>query len=73
MSDKSHTEDRHISKSGVFRRTVLEPDLPREQQPARPNTLPEYRDEGATTGAIPVIDEGEDLNAERDHDTLSNK
>lgn len=72
MPDKPRTDDRSISRSGIFKRAVVEPELPLEQPP-RPSTLPEYRDEGATTGALPIVNEGEDLDAERDKDTRSNK
>ncbi len=66
MPDKSTTQNESVSKSGVLRRPNFEPETHHEKP--RPTTLPEFRDEGSTTGLMPVITEGEDNSAERDDD-----
>lgn len=66
MADKPKTTEKVTTKSGVLPRPILEPEARKE--PPRPTTLPQYRDEGATTGAMPTVTEGEDPSAERDED-----
>lgn len=67
MPEKKSKTKEHASKSGIIKRPILEPKVLYEPPPP-PSTLPEMRDEGATTGAMPVVSEGEDDSAERDDD-----
>jgi hypothetical protein len=70
MSEKGKTQEHAAySKTGVIRRTNVEPSTQRD--PERPTTLPELHDEGSTTGVLPVITEGEDRSAERDNDVAA--
>lgn len=72
MQDQSQADKRATSKSGVLRRPTIEPE--HHPDPPRPYRLPEQRDEeGATTGAVPVVNEGEDLRAERDDEAHSHR
>lgn len=66
MPDK--TTSSPTSKTGTYKHMKVEPEAPR-QELDRPLTLPEYpRDHSSTTGAIPIVTEGEDTSAERDND-----
>ncbi len=78
MPDKPKTEPKVTgkSKSGMFPRpSFAEPDIRRDElrheAPPPPQYPPEYFDAGATTGAMPVITEGDDDSAERDNDRVS--
>lgn len=66
MPDK--TTSSSTSKTGTFKQPKFEPEAARDERD-RPLTLPEYpTDPNSTTGAIPVVSEGEDTSAERDND-----
>jgi hypothetical protein len=69
MQNKPKTDSgrRSTTKSGVFKRPVIEPEIRKEAPP--PEHLPGASDTGATTGMMPVVTEGEDGTAERDDDT----
>jgi len=68
MSDEIQTpKEISVTESGLIPLPNFEPETTKE--PPRPTTLPELRDQGATTGMMPVITEGEDLSAERDDDS----
>jgi hypothetical protein len=69
MSDQPRTKGQSISKSGVFPRTVQEPETRREA--VKPSQLPEMRDDGATTGIFPIVTEGRDPSAEGDEDRVT--
>lgn len=56
------------TKSGIMRRPVLEPEGRRE--PPYPTTLPELKEDEATTGAIQVVNEGRDITAVGDADRV---
>jgi hypothetical protein len=62
--------ERPMSKSGVMKRPVLEPEGRREA-PLPPATLPEIKDSGATTGTMPAIREGHDSSAVGDTDRIN--
>ncbi len=69
MSDKpSVRPGRDPSKSGIMPRPVLEPEDRRE--PPLPQNVPEIddQDKTTTTGRLPIVTEGEDHSAEREHD-----
>lgn len=67
MLDKPHTSEQAVSKSGMLPRPiVLDQKLMRETPP--PTSMNEVRDEGATTGIMTIVVEGEDDSAERDDD-----
>jgi hypothetical protein len=67
MIDKPRTRPQAISKSGLLLRSVLEPESRQDVSP--PSKLPEQPDDGATTGIMPVVSEGEDRSAQRDSDS----
>lgn len=54
------------TKSGIMRRPVLESEGRRE--PPYPPTLPEFKEDEATTGAMQVVSEGRDITAIGDAD-----
>ncbi|GAB4527425.1 MAG: hypothetical protein OHK0046_45230 [Anaerolineae bacterium] len=66
MADKKTNTKDVTTQSGILPRPSLEPKILYETPP--PTSLPEMRDEGATTGAMPIVLEGEDRSAQRDDD-----
>ncbi|GEM_PF-2299204 len=67
MSDQPRTTRPSISKSGVFPRPVIEPEMHLDD--SRPTILPEKRDAGgATTGNIQTVREGIDSSNEQSDD-----
>lgn len=71
MPNTPKTErDNSVNKSGIFPRANIEPDPKRE--PSKPPVLPELRNEvGATTGTLPVVQEGHDTHAVGDRDSVN--
>lgn len=66
MLDNPKTTEQALSKSGVLPRPILvDQKLLRETPPPIASDL---RDDGATTGIIQIIVEGEDKSAQRDDD-----
>lgn len=69
MADKPSVRSRRDpSKSGIMPRPVLEPENRRE--PPMPQSAAEIddQDKTTTTGRLPIVTEGEDRSAEREHD-----
>jgi hypothetical protein len=67
MVDKLRTRPQALTKSGLLLRSILEPESRQDVSP--PSRLPEQPNDGATTGIMPVISEGEDRSAQRDSDS----
>lgn len=68
MTDETKAQKKKaVTQSGIMPRPVFVPQ--NRQETSRPTTLPELRDEGATTGVLPVVTEGEDSSAQRDEDS----
>lgn len=69
MSDQRPQRRQSKTKSGLIPRPVLEPED--NSSPPPPNGLPEMPDPDSTTGAMPVVSEGDDSPIERDEDAVA--
>lgn len=69
MSDQSGVRSRRDpTKSGIMPRPVLEPEDRREPPPPPSVAEIDDQDKTTTTGKLPIVTEGEDRSAEREHD-----
>jgi hypothetical protein len=69
MPKTPKTEQSASTKSGVMRLPFFEGETRRE--PPIPLTVPEGKEDEATTGAIPAVNEGRDLTAIGDADRIN--
>jgi hypothetical protein len=69
MLKPSKTRRGASTKSGVMRSPLVETEGRRE--PVYPPSLPELKDDAATTGAIQAVNEGRDITAIGDDDRVN--
>lgn len=67
MSDK--VQKQVTSKTGTMPRVERQGDEPTPVQPPPPKTLPEFPEDGASTGLVSVVSEDTDHSAKRDEDS----